>query len=239
MSPIVPLTDLKNKHDTLLREKENLLRMLKEKYPEIYKLMTEHGIDLSDLSQYSASLALAAAVSLSTLQNMSTHLPADTNNAVVFEEPKVIQPEEFKGLSNEQKAKLVRERYGYLIERAAKKYTLDPDLIFATIMLESGGNTYALRSEPSINDASYGLGQILYGTARGLGFKGTPQDLYDPAVNIDLIALYHRRNLNVYGDLTNEQLTIAYNTGNPYSTPYPGHVTKFNNWISYVSNLVI
>jgi len=40
--------------------------------------------------------------------------------------------------------------------------------------------------EPTIVAASYGLMQILFTTASGLGFAGTADELYDPATNIDL-----------------------------------------------------
>lgn len=55
---------------------------------------------------------------------------------------------------------------------------------------ESGFNPSALRGEPQIRDASIGLMQILYATAKGLGFPGPIGDrtkltgLYAPATNL-------------------------------------------------------
>ena len=106
-------------------------------------------------------------------------------------------------------------------------------------MIESGGNPRAVRYEPRLNDASYGLGQLLYSTARGLGYAGTPAGLYDPETNIDLIARYHRRNLDHYGHLTAEELTTAYNTGSPYKKPWSGHLAKFNKWYNRVESLEV
>lgn len=56
--------------------------------------------------------------------------------------------------------------------------------VCAFIEIESAWNPTALRAEPRLDDASYGLMQLLYGTARGLGFTGNPADLYDPTTNI-------------------------------------------------------
>jgi len=116
--------------------------------------------------------------------------------------------------------------------RTAKKYDLSPNLIRATILVESGGNSNAYRFEKRLNDASYGLGQILSGTARGLGFKGNLQDLYDPDVSIDLIGKYYKRVIEKYGNLPIENLVRAYNTGSPQGQPYPGHLEKFKNYFS-------
>ena len=106
-------------------------------------------------------------------------------------------------------------------------------------MVKRDGNTYARREEPQISDASYGLGQILYGTARGLGFDGKPDELYDPETNIDLIGKYHKRTVERYGELSVDQLVTAYNAGNPYGSPYPGHLVKFNNWLTKLSDLMV
>lgn len=106
-------------------------------------------------------------------------------------------------------------------------------------MVESGGDTFAIRHEPRINDASYGLGQLLYGTARGLGYRGTPEGLYDPETNIYLIAKYHKRNFDHYQDLNSEQLTVAYNTGSPFKRPHPGHLAKFDKWYNSLANMEV
>lgn len=229
MVALAPIKALKEKQKQLKEAQEKLLEELKTKHTKFYNWMKTKKIDPTDLKMYSASLAAAMVVALASA----------TSN---FEDQKleapvvIIDREELNGLDQDEKAKLVWERYGHIITRVADKYDLDPKLIFATIMLESGGNTYAVRHEPHINDASYGLGQILYGTALGLGFEGNPQDLYDPEVNIELVGRYHARNKSVYGPLTNEQLTIAYNSGNPYGYPLPGHMDKFANWYERVAN---
>lgn len=229
MVALKPIEELKRKNLALKEQQEQLVEILKTKHRDAYDWMKKNNIDPFDLRAYSASIAAAMVVGLSTTipapKLPTLEMPVD-----------VIESIELQEKTEEEKADLVWERYGHVIKRYGYKYDVEPKLIYATIMLESGGDTYAIRHEPLIGDASYGLGQILYGTARSIGFDGNPQDLYDPAVNIDLIARYHRRNQEVYGgNLSAEQLTVAYNTGNPYSASLPGHLAKFNKWYNKVN----
>ena len=63
-----------------------------------------------------------------------------------------------------------REReFDTLVYAEAARRGLDPLLIKAVIATESSFNPQALRPEPQINDASRGLMQILYGTAKMMG----------------------------------------------------------------------
>ena len=121
-------------------------------------------------------------------------------------------------------------KYSELIKKTAEKYGLDPQLIYATIMTESEGNPNAYRFEPRLNQASYGLGQILESTARSLGFTGSPQELFIPEVGIDLVGQYHKKNLDHFGELSPHELTTAYNTGSPWKRPHRGHLNRFNKW---------
>ncbi|MFC1625253.1 transglycosylase SLT domain-containing protein [Patescibacteria group bacterium] len=220
------LQDLKDKRDSLISK-------FKKEHPDIYTWLLENQLSIQDLGRYSANIASALALTLVTSKKVDTIAQKGLTPHV-----KVIEREELYGLDDEEKGKLVWQRYGHIIERVAKKYDIDPGLIFATIMIESGGNTYAIRHEPSIGDSSYGLGQILYGTAVLLEYDGTPAQLFDPEVNIELIGRYHKRNIKVYGNLTPQQLTIAYNTGTPYNQPHPGHLDKFNRWFNKVREFI-
>ncbi len=213
----------------------SLLDKLKLKNAALYDWFTTRAIDLDNLSKYVSGMALA--ISLATSQPL---LAVDTTtNTEIVESVAPLTVKELRGKNDVERANLVWSRYGSLIRTSAEKYDLDPDLIFATIMIESGGNTYAVRQEPRIHDASYGLGQLLYGTARGIGYRGTPEGLFDPSVNIDLIAKYHKRNFDHYKDLNPSELTIAYNTGSPYKRPTAGHLTKFDKWYNSLSNLEV
>lgn len=117
-----------------------------------------------------------------------------------------------------------------IIEKVSKQYSLDPQMIYATIMTESEGYEYAFRYEPHIKDASLCMGQVLIGTARGLGFNGDPKEMYKPDVCIDLIGKYYRKVIDTYGELTPIQLVAAYNTGSPWKRAVPGHISRFNMW---------
>jgi len=213
-----------------------LLDQLKLKNTQLYDWFVSRSIDLDNLSKYISGMALA--ISLATSSPNVSH-SSDLLNRSELLTP-IITPitiKELRGKNDIERANLVWTRYGGLIKDAATKYDLDPSLIFATIMVESGGNTYAVRQEPKLHDASYGLGQLLYGTARGIGYRGTPEGLFDPTVNIDLIAKYHRRNFDHYLDLNPLQLTTAYNTGSPYKRPTAGHLKKFDRWYNSLANL--
>jgi soluble lytic murein transglycosylase-like protein len=214
----------------------SLLDKLKLKNPAVYDWFLSRGIEVQNLGKYTSGIAMAIAlVTARPVQPVQALETAPAIQASV----KPITVSELKGKTDLERANLVWTRYGYLIRLSAEKYDLDPNLIFATIMVESGGNTYAIRQEPRIHDASYGLGQLLYNTARGIGYRGTPEGLFDPAVNIDLIAKYHRRNFDHYKDLDSVELTTAYNTGSPYKRPHPGHLTKFDKWYNSLANLEV
>lgn len=213
----------------------NLLEKLRLKNPAVYDWFLSRGIELQNLGKYTTSIAMA--ISLATLN--PTSLVHATNTTEIQASITPISVKELQGKTDLERANLVWARYGYLIRLTAEKYDLDPNLIFATIMVESGGNTYAVRQEPRIHDASYGLGQLLYGTARGIGYRGTPEGLFDPAINIDLIGKYHKRNYDHYSDLNSLELTTAYNTGSPYKRPTAGHLAKFDKWYNSLANMEI
>lgn len=86
----------------------------------------------------------------------------------------------------------------------SKKYRIPKLVLKAMAMRESSMNQRAYRYEPGFwerymkNDpkwvgadpavvsASYGLMQLMWTTAAGLGFIGTAEDLYNPVINIEL-----------------------------------------------------
>lgn len=80
-------------------------------------------------------------------------------------------------------------QYDQIIQAASVNYDVPVPLIKAVIMTESTFRPNAYRAEPAISDGSYGLMQVLFRTAVGLGFPNDPsqhQRLFDPATNIDL-----------------------------------------------------
>lgn len=85
-----------------------------------------------------------------------------------------------------------------IINPVALKYNIEPAFLKAVIAQESRFNPKASRSEPQLHDASAGLMQILYSTAKDKGYRGTfgsPTDLtglFDPAINVEFGARYLR-----------------------------------------------
>lgn len=104
--------------------------------------------------------------------------------------------------------------YDPIIVQAAGVYLVDPALIKAVITKESSWNPGALRAEPQIGDASYGLMQLLLRTAQGMRPQTTPSDLFDPSINIDLGTRYLAGQLQQWGY---PQGVSAYNAGHPIS----------------------
>lgn len=100
------------------------------------------------------------------------------------------------------------------ITRSSQDYNVPESWIRAVIQTESNWNPKAYREEMKINDASYGLMQLLYRTALGLGYQGTSSGLYDPATNIDLGTKLLGTLRQNYGD-DFRRVYSAYNSGNP------------------------
>jgi soluble lytic murein transglycosylase-like protein len=98
------------------------------------------------------------------------------------------------------------------IQTGARLYNVPEAWIRAVIETESSWNPNAFRAEPKINDASYGLMQLLYRTAKSLGYNGDADGLYDPAVNIDLGSKLLGQLRTKYGD-DFRSIYSAYNSG--------------------------
>lgn len=64
---------------------------------------------------------------------------------------------------------------------ASEQYGVPLHILKGIAAKESSFNPRALRPEPRIKDASRGLMQVLYGTAKWIGYKGSEEDLFDPA----------------------------------------------------------
>ncbi len=79
--------------------------------------------------------------------------------------------------------------------------------------MESAFNPKAFRAEPQINDASRGLLQILNRTAQAVGFRGKPDDLFDPTINANYGARFLRDLILKYKNLPDA--VASYNMGHP------------------------
>jgi hypothetical protein len=117
-----------------------------------------------------------------------------------------------------------------LIDTVAARYALDADLLEAQVIIESSGQADAFRWEEGFYQhyilgktlpygdlgplaaCSYGLLQIMFAVAYELGFRGRPEELFVPAVGLDLGAKKLRRLVDwAGGDV--EQALCAYNGG--------------------------
>ena len=103
------------------------------------------------------------------------------------------------------------ERFDLGIQDAARQAGVPWKLLKALVAAESSFDPNAYRDEPKIDDASRGLTQILYRTARAMGYLGEPEGLFAPDLNLEYGALYlarqHDRAGNWLGALS------AYNGG--------------------------
>lgn len=97
-----------------------------------------------------------------------------------------------------------------LFRATERQFAIVPYMLKAVAFIESSWNPRAYRFEPAYWDrylkddprwamrdprevsASYGLCQLMYPTAVAIGFMGLAEELYNPAINIDLGGKYMR-----------------------------------------------
>ncbi|MBB5073167.1 soluble lytic murein transglycosylase-like protein [Bartonella callosciuri] len=104
-------------------------------------------------------------------------------------------------------AKIPARPYESLIQKVANKYKVPVNLVHAVVRVESN---YKARTKGAAGEI--GLMQIKPSTARGLGFKGSVQDLYDPATNLEYGMRYLARAYKLSGGNTCGTI-LKYNAG--------------------------
>ena len=109
---------------------------------------------------------------------------------------------------------VIKNTYDQLFAQAAYAWGIPFSWIKAIAGAESDYNPNAYREEPQIGDASRGLMQVLLKTARGLGYEGPEEGLFDPATNVSLGAKLIRQNIDRFGN-SFERVYSAYNSGSP------------------------
>ena len=114
-----------------------------------------------------------------------------------------------------------------IISQAAEKYSVDPALIRAIIMAESGYNPKAVSRR-----GAQGLMQLMPRTAASLGVR----DSFDPTDNIHAGVKYFRQLLDRFDGNVKHALA-AYNAGSRYVRKYKG-VPPFGATRSYIKKVI-
>jgi soluble lytic murein transglycosylase-like protein len=106
-----------------------------------------------------------------------------------------------------------------------RAFGFSPASVMAFCEIESGFDENAYRYEPRLGEGSYGLTQVLLGTARQCGWRGSdPAELYDPETNLRTGMRYMRwiwdfLKLRLARAPTLAEWSAAYNEG-------PGNVLR-------------
>jgi soluble lytic murein transglycosylase-like protein len=118
--------------------------------------------------------------------------------------------------------------YDPIIERAAASQAIEPNLLRAVIVVESGFNSRALSPRGAV-----GLMQLMPATARRFGAS----DLYDPRQNVAAGASYLRFLIDRFGHDLRLALA-AYNAGEDAVTRSGGRIPQYAETQAYVPRVI-
>lgn len=161
------------------------------------------------------------------------------------------------GVCNATTNNIIQEKILYYInyyckEYSTKKIKIDPDLIMAIVKKECSFQPYSIRYEKhliknkkyvywipkkhrkdKLSYSSLGAGQVLYGTARSMGFKGEPADLLLCKNSIKYCVKYIKDLIKRYYIL--EDVISSYNQGSPRKNKNG----KLKNYDNYVNPVIV
>lgn len=119
-------------------------------------------------------------------------------------------------------------QYDLIIEKAAAYYSVEPNLLRAVIVVESGFNPRAVSKKGAV-----GLMQLMPATARQYG----AENAYDPKQNVHAGARYLRSLLDRYGaDL--KLVLAAYNAGEVAVDRNGGRIPPYKETLAYVPRVL-
>jgi soluble lytic murein transglycosylase-like protein len=119
-------------------------------------------------------------------------------------------------------------QYDPIIEKAAASNSVEPDLLRAVIVVESGFNARAVSKRGAV-----GLMQLMPETARRYGAS----DRYDPRQNVHAGARYLRSLMDRY-DQDLELALAAYNAGEEAVDHYGGQIPPYRETQAYVPRVL-
>jgi soluble lytic murein transglycosylase-like protein len=119
-------------------------------------------------------------------------------------------------------------QYDSIIERAAVSAAVEPNLLRAVIVVESGFNSRAVSKRGAV-----GLMQLMPATASRFGVS----NLYDPSENVHAGAQYLKFLMNRFGQ--NIRLVLAaYNAGEDAVARNGGQIPPFTETMAYVPKVL-
>lgn len=118
--------------------------------------------------------------------------------------------------------------YDAMIREVATSAAIDPELLRAVIVVESGFNTNAVSKA-----GAQGLMQLMPATAKMYGVT----DVFDPRENVQAGARYLRDLIDLYND-DYELVLAAYNAGETAVAKYGGRVPPYAETRSYIPKVL-
>ena len=113
----------------------------------------------------------------------------------------------------------------------------NPADVLAIIEIESAFAPNTYRAEPQIGDASRGLMQLLYSSAKDRGYQGAADGLFEPATNIALGMAHLKWSFNYLQNAKGRPPSVqewisSYNAGVGYVARGGVRLAYFNRWIA-------